>query len=209
MIIHQIFLKVSDKELSDFPCYIEGIEIWRDFCEKNGWEHKLWTEIPEDILDDDDRFVLENSKGRHPFIPVDYLRYIVLKKYGGMYVDLDVFPKEKFNEIKNNEIIIGCGDNVVSAKDRTTHNSNVIKLPNHLYTDLKDFCVKTFKEKLQIKIYETWKIRFFLRSVSAPMLDKFLKPMKIPVFNDFADYFDDKMTSTWDTSEMKKRLRNQ
>ncbi len=207
MIIHQIFLKVSDKTLEDFPCYIEGIKIWKEFCKKHNWEYKLWTDIPQDILDEDDIYILQQSKGRHPFIPVDYMRLIVLKKYGGMYVDLDVTPKDKFKEIMNNKIIIGCGDNVVSAKERTTHNSNVIKLPHHYYLSLKKFCVKTFKRLIQIPIYDTWKIRFYLRSVSAPMLDKFLKPMNIPIFNDFEDYFEDKMTSTWDTPALKKQLK--
>ena len=208
MILHQIFLKVTDKTLDDYPCYIDGINKWREFCKEHGWEYKLWTEMPEDILDDDDRFVLEHSKDRHPFIPVDYLRYIVLRKYGGMYIDLDVLPKPKFTEIMNNEIIIGCGDNVVAAQDRKSHNSNVIKMPHHYYISLKNFCVGEFKRLLVIPVYETWKIRFYLRSVGADMLNKFLKPMKIPIFNDFADYFDDKMNSTWDTITIKKQLKN-
>jgi hypothetical protein len=210
MIVHQIFLKVSDKTLEDYPCYVEGMTKWKVFCEENGWEHKLWTEIPEDILDDDDRFVLENSKDRHPFIPIDYLRWIVLRHYGGMYVDLDVAPKPKFKEIMNNPIIIGCGDNVVSAKERKSHNNNVVKLPNHYYISLKDFCVNKFKEKLDIPIYKIWKIRFFLRSVSAGMLNDYLKTFMppVPLFNDFADYFDDGMTSAWDTPALKNTLKN-
>ena len=209
MIIHQIFLKVTEKTLDDFPIYVDGIRQWKEFCQEHGWEYKLWTEIPQDILDEDDLYVLEHSKTRHPFVIVDYLRYIVLNQYGGMYIDLDVLPKPKFTEIMNHETIIGCGDNVVSAKDRTSHNSNVIRLPPHQYPLLKKFCGEEFRRLQSIPIYDTWKIRFFIRSTGAGMLNKFLKPMKIPLFHDFEDYFVDKMTSSWDTPAIKKLIRPQ
>lgn len=192
MIIHQVFLKISERELDDFPCYVENLAKWRDFCEKNGWEHKLWTDIPYDIADDDDKFVLENSKDRDPFIPIDYIRYMILEKYGGMYVDLDVSPTEKFDEIKDRDIITA-----LCMTTGKTHNNAVIKLTPELCKKLRQFCINRFREKLNIEIYHTWKKRFLLQSVGARMFYQFCKKEKIPVFHEYNEYFHDQATGSW------------
>ena len=201
--IHQIFLKVSNKTLEDYPCYIEGMNKWKEFCKEHKWEYKLWTEIPEDILDDDDRFVLKETN-KYYFSKVDYLKYIVLRKYGGMYIDLDVSPKPKFTEIMNNNIIIGQG----ARKD--SYNNNVIKLPNHYYITLKKFSLKETKRCLSIPIYEKWKIRFYLRTVGPSMFAKYCREYNIkdPNHKYFSDYFVDYETNAWDTPAVKKQLKN-
>ena len=54
MIIHQIFLKVSNKTINDYPCYLEGSALWQEFCSKNGWEYRLHTEIDESIMTEEE-----------------------------------------------------------------------------------------------------------------------------------------------------------
>ncbi len=197
MIIHQIFLKVSDKTLEDYPCYLEGIKIWKDFCKKHNWEYKLWTDIPEDILDEDDKFILDDSIDKEPFIKVDYIRYIILEKYGGIYVDLDVTPKDKFTEIMNDDIIIGI---YITNDNKIFLNNSVIKLSTEHIKLLRQYSINQYKNKLKIDIYKTWKKRFMLQSVGVAMFRRFCKKHKlVNSFNhyDFETYFTDKATQSW------------
>tara|TARA_Y100000593_G_C4319186_1_gene342775 strand:- start:2988 stop:3599 length:612 start_codon:yes stop_codon:yes gene_type:complete len=201
MIIHQIFLKVSDKTLEDYPIYIEGIKIWKELCKKHNWEYKLWTEIPQDILDEDDKFILDDSKNKEPFIKVDYLRYIILEKYGGMYVDLDITPNDKFTEIMNDDIIIGVWKSRNIKDDfKILVNNSVIKLSKEYASLLRKYCIDEYKNKLNIEIYNTWKKRFLLQSVGSAMFRRFCKKQNIcNTFNndDFEIYFIDKQTTAW------------
>jgi hypothetical protein len=201
MIIHQIFLKVSDKTLEDYPCYLEGIKIWKDFCKKHNWEYKLWTDIPKDILDEDDKFILDDSIDKEPFIKVDYLRYIILEKYGGMYVDLDVTPKDKFIEIMNDDIIIGVWKSRnIKDHHKLLVNNSVIKLSTEHSKLLRKYCIDEYKNKLKIDIYKTWKKRFLLQSVGAAMFRRFCKNNNLVNSfnnNDFETYFTDNQTTAW------------
>ena len=108
-----------------------------------------------------------------------------------MYIDLDVSPKDKFKEIKNKPIIVGLNGKC------SKHNNSVIKLESEQYIRLRQYCISQFKEKLDIKIYEQWKKRFFLQSVSASMFHRFCMKEKIPIFTDFLQYFNDEETGAW------------
>jgi len=201
MIIHQIFLKVSDKTLEDYPCYLEGIKIWKDFCKKHNWEYKLWTDIPKDILDEDDKFILDDSIDKEPFIKVDYLRYIILEKYGGMYVDLDVTPKDKFIEIMNDDLIIGVWKSRnIKDHHKLLVNNSVIKLSTEHSKLLRKYCIDEYKNKLKIDIYKTLNKRFLLQSVGSAMFRRFCKNNNLVNSfnnNDFETYFTDNQTTAW------------
>jgi len=205
MIIHQIFLKVSDKTLEDFPCYIEGIKIWKEFCKKHNWEYRLHEDIDYNLMNEEEKTILKTGTDRFKFFKVDYYTLILLSKYGGMYVDLDVIPTDYFKSIMNEKILIGRsidkGDNKFYA------NTNLMKLPIDIATKLKQYAHSQYYDKLNIKVYETWRIRFYLHTVSACMLSRFCKKNKISFLLDFDKYFTDYNTGAWDTPAVKKQLK--
>jgi len=195
MIVHQIFLKVSDKTIDDYPCYLEGSALWQEFCSKNGWEYRLHTEVDESIMTEEELNILNEGIKRYPFFAVDYYRYIFLCKYGGMYVDLDVLPTDKFIEIKDQDIIVGR----TSPRDDGKHfvNNNIIKLTPDINLKLKNYSHHEFYTKKKVKVYDTWRKRFFLQTVSCQMFARFCKLNKITYNNNFDDYFVDYSTGTW------------
>ncbi len=195
MIIHQIFLKVSDKNFEDFPCYEESSNKWKSLCDKYGWEYKLHTEVDQNIMTDEEKEIMKLGTERYPFFPVDYYRYIFLCKYGGMYVDLDVISTDNFEKIKDDDIIVGRTSTRENIKYE--NNNNIIKLTPELNLKLKNFCNQQFYEKCEINIYHTWKKRFLLRTVGAQMFSKFCKLNKIKFNDNFDDYFIDVATGTW------------
>jgi len=75
---------------------------WRAYCEAYGWEYKLWT-------DDDNRaliqehypwFVRQFDAYKYNIMRADAVRYFILHRHGGVYVDLDIAPKaERFHTL--------------------------------------------------------------------------------------------------------------
>ena len=126
MIIHQIFFKIGDKNFDDFPCYDIGMKKWKSFCDEYGWEYKLHTEVDESIMTDEEIRIMKLGTKRYPFYKVDFYRLILLSKFGGMYLDLDIFPTDDFYKIKDNEIIIGRS--IDKGDNKFFVNNNILKL---------------------------------------------------------------------------------
>lgn len=205
MIIHQIFLKVSDKTLEDFPCYMEGIKMWKQWCLDNGYEYKLWTEIPYELLDDYDKDMLKDCVDRFTFSAIDFIRMPILENYGGMYVDLDVYPTDKLINIMDRENIFGTG----YTDKKTFITNNVMKCSKENARKMRMYSRECYEEKKQMKIYDTWVKRFFLRTTGASMVcnfcKKYLKYEMIPK-DKFIECFTDHMTKAW--SALEKQLKN-
>jgi mannosyltransferase OCH1-like enzyme len=59
----------------------------------------------------------------------DILRFELLKKYGGIYMDYDFISVKKFDELLHHDFFVGSGDN------ETVWNSIVGSIPNHPIVD--------------------------------------------------------------------------
>tara|TARA_R110002051_G_scaffold321277_2_gene408517 strand:- start:240 stop:842 length:603 start_codon:yes stop_codon:yes gene_type:complete len=197
-IIHQIFFKFTDKNLEDWDCYVEGSKKWQKFCKDNDWEYQLHTEVDESIMTEEEIRIMNLASDRYFFCKQNFYRLIVLNKFGGMYVDLDVSPTDNFEKIKDNEIIIGCSVNPDSPQGTYYVNDNVMKFPPELSAKLLKYSMEQVDEKLKIGVYKTWLRRFYLHTVSAKMVYRFCQKHKISVDDNWHDYFIDYNTQTWD-----------
>lgn len=196
-IIHQVFLKVTDKTIEDYPIFVEGVKQWKEWCRVNGYRYKLWEKMPYEYLNEKDKHVLNEVTKRFYFAPVDFIRMPILEHYGGMYVDLDVFPTNELIKIIDNETIFGTG---LCPNGQIHINNNVMKCSKENARKMRLFCHQQFDEKMLIEVYKTWKIRFFLRTVGVSMVSKFVKKelnyQMIPL-DDFKLYFTDHVTRSW------------
>jgi mannosyltransferase OCH1-like enzyme len=63
-----------------------------------GWEYKLWTdEDNRNLVKDHYNWFLETFDGyKYPIQRADAIRYFILHKYGGVYSDLDIQPRQNF-----------------------------------------------------------------------------------------------------------------
>lgn len=89
--------------------FYENLASWKQFMPD--WEFKVWTneEIKADIIDLSYLELL--NKTRNGAQKTDLLRYYVVNKFGGYYVDADIKPERSLLELnaENNDFVI-CHD---------------------------------------------------------------------------------------------------
>jgi mannosyltransferase OCH1-like enzyme len=107
-IIHQTWKThtVPDKWLS-------SSEGWKNLCQENKWQYMLWSD--EDnynlIASEYDWFLEHYNAYEHNIQRADAVRYFILHKHGGIYVDLDMAPIPDrflalFNMFKNEDVVL-------------------------------------------------------------------------------------------------------
>lgn len=70
------------------------------------WEYNLWTEKNIDFLDEKD--LKKINKIKNLGARSDVLRYFILEKFGGLYLDCDFVPVKNFSDLLiNNSFIAG------------------------------------------------------------------------------------------------------
>ncbi len=127
-IIHQIWLGRNPLP-DEFATYVES---WKH--NHPGWEHRLWTEenIPTDLRRPE---ALERI--RHPVERADILRYELLWRHGGVYVDTDFECRRSMEpDIGEAELFTAYlkPKNVVKARERV-NNAFIGALPGHPLLD--------------------------------------------------------------------------
>jgi inositol phosphorylceramide mannosyltransferase catalytic subunit len=127
-ILHQIW--VGRDSLPDE--YAGYVETWKRHHPE--WEHRLWTEenLPTDVRRPE---VLERI--RHPVERADILRYEVLWRHGGVYVDVDFECRRSLeSEIGDAEFFTAYlkPKNIVKARERV-NNAFIGSVPGHPLLD--------------------------------------------------------------------------
>tara|TARA_R110000737_G_C14556991_1_gene481608 strand:- start:49 stop:645 length:597 start_codon:yes stop_codon:yes gene_type:complete len=195
--IHQIYLNVRGKEFIEHDIFVKSSLAWEDYCYNNNLDYKLWTSdnIGELSLDYKEVFDKLDEEGRDPFVKVDYLRPVILKRYGGCYVDLDIEPKENFKDLYvNNDIIIGSFKN---RKGNFEINNNILKLDKEKSSELVEYYKTQIYEKSQVKIYDTWRLRYILQTCGPKSLIRYCKRKNLNFTPDLENYVTDYNTKTW------------
>lgn len=86
--IHQIWIG------GQVPSKLKNLsDLWFKLCDENNWEYYLWDDNNIHNLISD-VFYSTNNLGQKS----DILRYNILKKYGGIYVDMDFVPIKMFDD---------------------------------------------------------------------------------------------------------------
>ena len=99
------------------------------------------------------------------------MRYLILEKFGGIYLDLDVVCKIPLN----NSYYIGFWED--KKKSNYKINNNIICLEKSLYPKLINYSLEQFDYR-EISMPKSWVVRKFQNTVSAGMFRKFIKNNK-------------------------------
>ena len=127
--------------------------IW-ETCQKTWQKHFSFPEFKYKLWNDDDLYELiknyfpqyiklYNDFGNDIILKVDFARYAILYKYGGIYADMDFMCKKNFyNQLTNNLIIVES-----SASSEIVQNSLMASPPNDKrWLKVMDNCKNYFYE---------------------------------------------------------------
>ena len=197
-LIIQIFLKV-EKNLNEFPLFEKNKLEWQKYC--NDWGFKY-------IFIDDNNYV--DYLGEHvefynnlEFIwqRIDLLRYLVINKLGGIYIDLDIEPKHDADlyDLLDMKYIINKWQDPKTLKWEVT-NSILGAMEGDL-TPLIEYVKNETERCRKIPCYKIRKIRFMLHTVGVRAFKRWCRIKKISYTQTIKNYTIDHMASSWTTEK--------
>ena len=147
-IIHQIWL--SDKNLPPPDKWKESQEKWKETYSE--YEYMLWTNenTKELISKNYSQFEETFYKFKYLIQRVDFLKFILMHHYGGVYSDLDIVPLKRFDNLINTDSDCCITRSEVNLRFYT--NSFFIGKPKtKIWMDLMNESVKKSKNNYLIK----------------------------------------------------------
>lgn len=190
MIIHQIFFDIGKgKSIKAFPNWEKNVAVNKKL--NPTFRHILWTDKTAQTFINKHypQYKPMINSFPHKFYLIDFFRYLVLAKMGGVYIDLDVRCKKAIP--KDATTIIG------SSYTRVNINNNVIRLPPDEAQGLLDFSVSEYKRIKDKGLFKGKPGRHFLNSISMKMFERFVKKKGLTSDINFKTYFYDEEAGSW------------
>jgi len=180
-IIHQIYWDFKDegRNLEDVPIFKLNTDETRKFCKEHNYDYWFWElEDCEKLIKEDFPEYLDLwNDFRYPIQRCDFIRYCILYKFGGLYIDCDIRPVKNLDSIFNVSFYFVHWDN---DKNKKPYNAIMGSLKNQeLFLRIIEQVKKDYYEKSKIKTYETWKGRFVFQTTGHNMLERVFKKQKI------------------------------
>jgi len=202
-IIHQTYLDFGTP-ISTYPIFLKSKELWTTWCEENGYEYRFWTrEMIEKRIQLDKPIYDFYINLRFNWNRIDFARYLIVNYYGGIYIDMDIVPKEGKDIdtfFQSHDRITGqWHNNKVGTRDfgKFLISNSVIGAPVCGLVSLINYAIEQVEEKDKIAVYKQWKIRYMLQSTGAQMFARWCKKKKYKNTPHLDDYIKDYGVNSW------------
>tara|TARA_A100000171_G_C2106266_1_gene132481 strand:+ start:393 stop:1022 length:630 start_codon:yes stop_codon:yes gene_type:complete len=176
MIVHQIFGFLND-EISEL--FVNCSKKVKEWCLNNNYDYMLWDKnMCDNLINSYPKYKELYNNVKYPIMQVDIIRFIILHKYGGLYIDMDCIPNIEKLDNDNFRISYKIG------KKRKHYEMEVIQSykNNNLLLEFLDYVQTQIEEKDKIDIYKTWKGRYIYQTTGPQSLNRFLKSKQIKKF---------------------------
>ena len=182
-IIHQIFYSLDAdegdhaKKLSDFPRFVGCSKNTQKYCSKFGIQYKFWdNDAIHQLLDRYPKYrktfidMLNQEQRTKKCCAFDFVRYVILYEFGGIYIDLDVdIVRDNIRELFEKDIF-------TMSVDGDHHISVMGGQPkNRTFLDIADYSAECFYEKKDMPIYQSRIGRFVFHTTGSKMIGRFSK----------------------------------
>lgn len=186
LLVHFVFMDVGLGQFTEHPLYQRNIEEFHRF--NPDAEIKVWTEESANRLVSERYSHLIDVWNSFPskWYHIDFIRYLILDSYGGVYVDLDMQCTRRLPELELMDFV-DRDDEYEHRTPRTVRFcNNVIHFRDRrLYPQLIEFSLHRLKT---IRVQKCWKYRRFLYTVGARMYHRFCQRHKLKK-SQIRDYF--------------------
>jgi hypothetical protein len=210
MYIHQIFLSIEGSSMSDYPSYVENAAATKALNPE--YAYVLWTDDSADafLRYEYPELIPFVQRFPHRFYLIDFLKYLLLARLGGIYVDLDEWPLRALpppSELA--PIVIGncqfLGNVKIQDDERFPPNNNICRLPPDVCDALIDYAQKEFNRVSAIKAYATRPARALKHSVSVCMFARFCKARALTSSIPPHTYFFNQNSRAWECMVASRR----
>ena len=129
--IHQIWFDLGK---GNIPLKPNGIDSMKDYSRRHNIEYKLWSQTEADDIISKMSHKIQYIWKHLPHLinKIDFFRYILIFKFGGMYFDIDFHCIDGLENIMIDNTLFLCEEWPFSFKTGSLHNGVLIcKSPNH------------------------------------------------------------------------------
>lgn len=180
MKIHQLFGFLGDTNMPQL--FIDNQKKVKEFCNQNHYEYQLW--MPDDcndIIDEYEDFKDMYENCRFDIMKVDIMRFLILHKHGGVYLDLDISPK--IDMLK--EYPFASSTKIIENKKgkRKIYEIEVLQSEsnNPAILQFLDYVKSEIERLNNIEIYKSWKARYIMNATGPYCFTRFIKKHKISI----------------------------
>lgn len=179
--IHQVFIKFKDgRDLKQIPEFNDARKKLMRWCEKNKYIYKLWDEgeVYDLIREYYPQYEKLYNDFRFEIQKCDFVRYLILHRYGGIYLDLDMYPIRDMNGLFDQDYFF------------TRWHDDKQRLPyiacmgseagQEIFQKIMEHCEESTYEKQNMEIYQKWTGRLVFQSTGHFMVHRVLKKNKVP-----------------------------
>tara|TARA_R110001632_G_scaffold126134_2_gene239641 strand:- start:1044 stop:1763 length:720 start_codon:yes stop_codon:yes gene_type:complete len=175
-IIHQIYFNLHKKEIEEIPLFKKSSEKVQEL--HPDYKYILWTEEACDNL------VKEKLPNYYDFYKsmrydiqrIDYMRFVILYIYGGIYSDLDLIPIQKFDKVLNQPFFTNTIRGLVPDHCEFVQNDFMGSVRGFkLWSIILNNCEKNYRKKASMEVYNVRTARFVLHTTGPRYLSKIMK----------------------------------
>ena len=189
--IHQVYgLFEDNKFMFDNELFKQSYLKWNLLVTENNnirnnyfnYVYKLWDKKScEELIDKYPDFYYYYDV-KYKIMKADIIRFLILYEYGGIYSDLDVIPNIKSIHFLSNKDAI---DKIYISKYINKFNlwdievMGVMEKNNKILYDYLLYIPSQITEKNNIKIYDTWVVRYVFQTTGPRCFNRFIKKNKL------------------------------
>ncbi len=142
-IIHQIMPRDRTRW---HPMWRRCQPSWKVQFLEDEFEYKIWydDELHKIVEESYPQYLEIFNKFPRHILKIDFARFCILHKYGGIYTDIDIYCYKNFYKYLNNHDVYLIGSTV--PEDRAVENSLMIAKPNSVF--FMD-CIEESKRKFE------------------------------------------------------------
>jgi mannosyltransferase OCH1-like enzyme len=180
--IHQVYGIFDDGiPLKDIDIFYKNVHKTKQFCKKHKIKHKMWNlSMATKLVQTHFKEYLDLwNDFSVPIMRADFIRYCILYKYGGIYVDCDIHPIKQINHLFSKEhFFVRWNDD----KKHLPYNAILGGQKGaRIYDEILKHCKESYYEKIKQPIYKKWKGRLVFQTTGHYMLQRVLKEQNIPL----------------------------
>ncbi len=178
-IIHQVWITFNPKEpkkIDDNELFKKQNEITIDFCKKNDIKYMLHTdETCKELLDKYPEHLNFYNNLRYPTQKCDFIRYLIIYEYGGLYLDMDISPLRDLNDVWETETFLVCWD----CDKNTPYTAVIGGIKNSsFFKEVIEHFYESYEKKKDMDYYKKWKGKFVYQTSAHHMMKRVLKKQK-------------------------------